>query len=795
MKIAVDVTTLATPDADRGLGLTLSQWFQSISQWDLLNEFVWVKSLGNDQVQCSPTGLSAFRDAGPGFVWEDPTSWAHALGHYNIDIVHFPNVLMANIPLPNAIARPYVCTVNDLIPLKLREMYLDKWGCKTQADYHTRLSFISRALALFAASEQTKADIASLLNYPENDIFLVTHHVRSSFRNPMPSPRPALPRPYIFAPSGYDPRKNNIALIRAFALFQTSFPQYSLVISGIWQTTERDELHELGRSVGVSDKHIIFLDHISDSALRTVYEHATVVVFISLYEGFGLPAIEAFECGVPLVCSNTSAVAEIADDAALRVDPTNPVDIATSLVRLVADPALLAHLAFRGNMRRDAFTANRTRFELLHAYRAVEARLAYGSAPRPRPKVAFFSPLNPMPSGISDYSESLIAHLIASYDVTLFVDGFTPSNGRLAELPRIDYQGISHNALMEILESFDLALYHIGNNVLHRHIVRIANEFPGVVVLHDVNLHGLFFHITHLEGDTLGFIQVMHKWYGEPGRKAAIQECAGGAADVEAFPLSLQAIEHAKLVIVHSEWARHNLISQGFPPQKVCVIPSGMSLPLLKGNPIDEDCGRFTVGCFGDVNPRKQPDVVIEGFAKFVKTAPCPNALLRFVGHPEASLQDSLRRVSINLGIEHQVEFLGRVPLSQFNAYIQASDVVVNLRYPHFGETSASLLRGLAYGRPIIATAVGPFQEFPDDFVWKTSPGPTQTDQLAGILLELYGNYPLRSMAYEAARNYLALNHEWNKVAHLYRQALTGWSEARGGSDASSLSRRRYNNP
>src|SRR5262245_2637439 len=156
-----------------------------------------------------------------------------------------------------------------------------------------------------------------------------------------------------------DPRKNLASLIRAYAQLPTELiERYRLAL--VWSHRSlQDRLLTLARELGVADR-ITSVHGPTDQQLCQLYSAASVFVFPSLYEGFGLPPIEAMACGAPVVSSNTSSLPEVLGDAALLVDPTSTAGIAQAIAAVLTDPALREDLRRRGLARAGQFSWEQT---------------------------------------------------------------------------------------------------------------------------------------------------------------------------------------------------------------------------------------------------------------------------------------------------------------------------------------------------------------------------------------------------------------------------------------------------
>ena len=163
-----------------------------------------------------------------------------------------------------------------------------------------------------------------------------------------------LPDKYILFVGQVQPRKNLTRLIKSFAALEGKYPDTKLVIVGKkgWMY---DEIYSLVKELGIADR-IMFTGFIHDSDLPAVYKAAMVFAFPSLYEGFGFPLVEAMKCGIPVVTSATSSLAEVAEDAALLVDPTSEKEISEALDAYLSNPNLRDDYSQRGKMRANSFT-------------------------------------------------------------------------------------------------------------------------------------------------------------------------------------------------------------------------------------------------------------------------------------------------------------------------------------------------------------------------------------------------------------------------------------------------------
>lgn len=171
---------------------------------------------------------------------------------------------------------------------------------------------------------------------------------------------------YLFYPALTWPHKNHINLIRAMQILRDqSGLHINLVCTGTAKEAQA-EIQSAIRASGLADQ-IHFLGYVPQEDLGSLYRNAAALVFPSMFEGFGMPVLEAMACGCPVVCSNTSSLPEVAGEAALYFDPQSPVAIAESIQRLLGSPELRDTLVQHGRQRAERFTWKRFTHQILQS--------------------------------------------------------------------------------------------------------------------------------------------------------------------------------------------------------------------------------------------------------------------------------------------------------------------------------------------------------------------------------------------------------------------------------------------
>jgi glycosyltransferase involved in cell wall biosynthesis len=195
-----------------------------------------------------------------------------------------------------------------------------------------------------------------------------------------------LPAPYILTVGDLQPRKNQIGLIKAFAELVKSFPQlrHRLALAGK-ETWFAPKVRQAARESGVGDR-IRFLGFVTDQDLLHLYNACDLFVFPSFYEGFGLPVVEAMACGRAVTCSNTSAMPEVVDGAAILFDPHSTSEMTRAMADLLRDAELRARMERLGQQRAAHFSwqasAQRTLevyYEVAERNRSADPRRAHAS--------------------------------------------------------------------------------------------------------------------------------------------------------------------------------------------------------------------------------------------------------------------------------------------------------------------------------------------------------------------------------------------------------------------------------
>lgn len=265
-----------------------------------------------------------------------------------------------------------VVTVHDFIPLNMPQDSASSLDVKLL--YQFRLKQIRGATHCISVSAATSKELVELQKIPTEKISVVYHAANQNFALCpdllSKQYRQRLPEQYILYLGGYTYRKNVPMLLHAYKNLKQAFPELHLVLAGKVPEPKRQELIQLSRLLEI-ESSLVWTGVIPVEQLPSLYAGAHLFVYPSLYEGFGLPVIEAMSCGTPVVSSTAGSLAEIAGDAALLVDPTNLTEITNAIKALLTDTQLRNHFAQKGKERARLFSWEKCARETLTVYESV----------------------------------------------------------------------------------------------------------------------------------------------------------------------------------------------------------------------------------------------------------------------------------------------------------------------------------------------------------------------------------------------------------------------------------------
>lgn len=258
--------------------------------------------------------------------------------------------------------RPFVLTVHDMT----HELFPDKVNRMDRSAEYKKI-VAGKAAKIICVSENTRRDFCRLLNIDENKTEVIYHG--SSLKMSSAKYSISLPEKYILYVGTRGYYKNfNVLYTAVEPLLKADKNLYLLCAGG--GNFSREEMLKF-EAAGLSDK--VLYKQVSDNILPFIYNNAQVFVFPSLYEGFGIPVLEAFNCDCPVITSNLSSLPEVAGDAAYYVSPHEPSMIREAVAKFVYDPAIREKFIIKGRNRRELFSWEKTARQTMHLYQSINS--------------------------------------------------------------------------------------------------------------------------------------------------------------------------------------------------------------------------------------------------------------------------------------------------------------------------------------------------------------------------------------------------------------------------------------
>ncbi|MCM1082007.1 MAG: glycosyltransferase [Clostridium sp.] len=610
-----------------------------------------------------------------------------------------------------------IATVYDIIPYVFKDKYLpDKSSYEFYMTCLDNLRWMDEYLVI---SNSVKNDMIKYLDFPAEKIHVIYGAVDEELYRQMEinvDEKTTLYRKYdiigdfIMCTGGDDYRKNIAGLIGAYAKMKKELIQkYQLVIVCKLSVQAVERYTNLSNELGISGR-VILTNFVTNEELIQLYNCATLMAFPSIYEGFGLPIVEAWRCGTPVLTSDNSSLGEIAGDGAILVDPYSENSITDGLNKALGETDMEA-LLVKGQERMKLFTWDKV------AQASIDVINNLGKcddiAKKAVKKIAMFTPLPPMQSGISDYSVDVIKELSKYFDIDVYIDDYKPDGFKIDNV-----QIMSVNKFKKNYELYDRIIYQVGNSLFHEYMFPYIKKYQGIVTLHDYNLR-----------DVLEVIYLYKNNLPKQFLKKLLEDLTEEAANdymnnldkkqyLQKYELNGFVTNYASRVIVHSEYAKRKLLEKNIA-YNVEVIPL---YTLIDDNNLDNQKVKSELGiaegkkifaAFGHVHTTKRAVPILKAVQK-VKTE-FTDFHFYFVGKLDESVKEEFECALTEYNLRDFVTVTGYTTLDDFQRYMDVADVCLNLRYPYNGESSASFMRLLGKGKCTIVNKIGSFAEVPED--------------------------------------------------------------------------------
>jgi glycosyltransferase involved in cell wall biosynthesis len=370
MRVAIDARKLH----DFGIGTYTRNLLRHLARIDRDNEYVLLCHQPDLGIGAQlGTNFRTVLEPSPNYSIREQLHVPWLLHRERPDVFHAPHYVM-----PPAVRCRSIVTIHDCIHLMFPQ-YLPNRAASVYARA-AMWAATHRSHRVLTVSEASKRDILHFFDIPPEKIVVVHNAIDERF-GVAPSEeataqvreRYQLDHRFVLYVGNIKPHKNLVRVVEAFdRLRKRGFDDLTLLIIG----DEISKLPALRRAVHSHKlhKHVRFLGYLPDETLAILYRLAAVFVFPSLYEGFGLPPLEAMACGAPVVTSNVSSLPEVTGDAAVLVDPYDVESIADGIARVLSDPALREDMRVKGMARAREFSWERSVARTREIYREVAER-------------------------------------------------------------------------------------------------------------------------------------------------------------------------------------------------------------------------------------------------------------------------------------------------------------------------------------------------------------------------------------------------------------------------------------
>lgn len=567
----------------------------------------------------------------------------------------------------------------DVIPLQLFEQYKNKMRWE---DYLNRFTQIYAADKLLCISKTTSDDLQVYVGVPPEKLAVIDGGpgVFSRFTKPALSPK----QKFILMPTGNDLRKNNRIAVIGFENFRQTNPGYILLITSYFTDEERADLNKLSPG-------LMFTGSVTNDELAWYYRHCQALLFPSLYEGLGMPIIEAMKFKKPVIASKIDAFLEISTDAPYYFNPWDPQSITVSLLMAMEDVNFTSRTDKYQTVI-DYYTWDNTAQKLLEAIEHKDLMVIHNE----RLKVAIAGPNSSGASAVGKFMAVLHPTLQQYFDIEYF---FESSSVDRELRPDILSHVVQCHNIRDLTDKkiaeFDLIIYHIGNSNHHTLTAARALLHPGIVILHDLNLENIF-------------NDLLDKRIIDKNRYILEEKLNKG--NNARFVSSL--LSRQKAIITHSRFAegavKASIVAEQSPEIRLANLCVETPRFLRR---VTEDI--FTIGLAGILANIKGLEV-IEEIAKD-PAFELDKILLFGLNFAEKGALDRLRLMS-------NVEVATDLTDYQFQQNLKRMSVFVNYRTHYQGEASYSTLESMRYGIPVIVRGdFGWYAELPDEAVIKVS--------------------------------------------------------------------------
>lgn len=715
---------------------------------------------------------------------------SHAYKTLNPDVVLTGSVFegLGNsqfiVPLPQKDHKTYqnVAIIYDFIPYIFKENYFGR-NFEFKQSYLSKIEQLKDYDLLLSISEATRQDAIKLFEISPKKIVNISAAASNFFHKIKISSivkdeflhKMGIVRPFIFYLGGNEFRKNMVGALEAYANLPKEILQmHQLVVN---DPGDIEDYRKKASDLGLEEPDLIIISKMTDEELRILYNLCKIFIFPSLYEGFGLPVLEAMACGAPTLATNNSSLSEIILRKDALFKSAQPNDITNTLLRALTNSNFRAELSQYGLKRSKQFSWEITAKKAWDAIETLtnKSKKTFSTSVRKnlnnKPRIAYLSPLPPQRSGIADYSAELLGYLKKYFQIDLFIDS---SLSKKVSPILNDFSFYPWQQLLALRNRYKTAVYQQGNSAFHTHMFDLEREFPGVIVLHDFFLSHIRYEITFPEGKFLNELGYSH------GIRSILDYQKEGQKAIWDWPTNWKIFTDANEIIVHSKF--HKQLQEKYYKYdwkpNLNLVPQLRSLSDIPNNQMKKDYRHdlgirqddFVFASFGSLSTTKHNDLIISAFAKAEKWF-TQNSRLFFVGEfINRNFEEQIKNQIKELNLQNKINITGFLGSEDYDKYLSISDAAIQLRKKSRGETSRAVLDGLSYGLPVILNDNGTNKDYSKGVV-KIS-DPVLIDDLMDSMIKVQNNETFRANKGKMAREYLSKNHNPESVAEKYAQII-----------------------
>lgn len=813
IRILFDLQATQTPESQsRGVGRYSRDFFNAVASAANAREVyaLFNSNFATDQFPNLPENRKIFLPAMPD--WQttrdfhggesdslDSLALSAFVGQAKADIIHVSHIfegLNTRVPLPNYKCKPkgqlFSATLYDLIPLRFQDHYFENLAFKKW--YLSRLNYLSQMDLLFAISESSRQDAINLLNIDPKRIVTIPGGISAIFKpvTDRNNERIRLQKKFtindkfILYTGGDDYRKNIRGAIHAFSLLpQQVKNNCQLFIACAIEDSRKAYYSSFAKEVGLNSNDIIISGFVSEQDLVGLYSTCDLFVFPSLYEGFGLPILEAMSCGAPVIGGDNSSIKELISISNALFDSNCVQSIAQKMTEVLTDSNFEQHLREYSLARAPQVTWAKSAEVALSAWdealsinqqSAIQATI-HGWLPKKR--IAMFTPLPPCKSGIADYNANFLPYLSKYFDIDLYVDNYPVDNPTLTSLFRIYNVG----DFEKVAGAYDLIFYEMGNSEFHYHMLPLCEKYPGVIGLHDAYLSGLMGYVEFNLGEENHYAKEMLYSHDTLARNylAPLKNNTSSIGEAMVnLPCTKRVLDLAIGIISHAtfnlETSRHFYpAGHGAPyriiPQMVKLVePTTAHERKAIRTSFNFSNDDFVICSFGHITWNKCGDLLLQAYLESILKK--ENAKVIFVGELSKdeygkNIQEFIKKHNL----ENRIKITGFLDEQDYHKYLMIADVAIQLRIHSRGGTPKGVLDCLNYGIPVIVNDDASYKDYPNNVVHKIAAIPT-TQDIKKALEHLYIDKARCKELATNGRQYLESVHNPESSAAQYAVAI-----------------------